>query len=447
MTTVVGEALIAPIGGEDDRAIAAQTKIRREIRVAIIFLSVFVLLFCGAGVFVPIGGAVIAAGTVAVESNVKRVAHPNGGIIEEILVRDGDQVEKGDPLIRLNTNVASASAELSSRSVAQLLAQKARLEALQEGRDSLTFAAELSQAQDAESRAAMQTEQRLFDLVRAEQTAIVAQLNERVRQYQEQISGISAQIVALKTQQELIEPELAGVRDLYERGYVTITRLNELERTSASLSGSLGALQSDAARARAGISETKEQILQIQQSTRAQAGADLASTNAALNDRRMASVSAADTFDRSVIVAPGDGIIDKLVFTTRGEVITPAETILEIVPLNDELLLEASIAPADIDQVSMGQSAMVRFSAFNLSETPQFDGHVTFISAEVAVDPNTGLSFYRARIQLDKAQSQTSAIAILPGMPAEIFIETGRRSVLSYVTKPLQDQLARAFKD
>lgn len=406
----------------------------------------FVALFLGAAI-IPMGGAVIGTGQLSVESRVKRIAHPVGGVISQIRVRDGDRVKKGDLLVRLDTTVSAVTANSASRTVDQLLAQRTRLTSELEGRDTLQFPASLSARTDGDARAAMQSERRLFSLRRTERNGLRSQLRQRVVQLQKQIDGYQAQISSLQKQQILIEPERKGVDELWQKGLVTINRRNQLERTAADLEGSIAALQASIAGAKARITETREQIIQIGQSARADAATELAQINNSLNTQQAKNISASDTLDRSEIRAPYAGVIDKMVFASVDDVIQPAQTIMEIVPDSDQLVVEAQIRPADIDQVQKGQMSRVHFTSYASPQTPVLEGQVAFVSAERTTERETGASYYRARIALDPKEIEKRKLSLIAGMPVDVFIATGSRSMLSYLTKPLSDQFSRAFRD
>lgn len=417
-------------------------------RMAIYAALALALIVIVGGALVPIGGAVIASAEVGPESRIKRIAHPTGGVIAQILVGDGDIVEEGDLLLRLEADVSAINAEYSERSLAQLLAQRARLVAEIEGRGSITFPAELLNDSSDAAREAMAAEQRRFALGRSERASLGAQLGERVNQLSRQIDGFEAQIGALRQQQELITPELEMLRGMYKQGYVTIRRLNEMERTAIELEGSIGALRANIAQSNAGIAQAQEQRIQIGQSARTQAGSELAQVEAAINSQRVNTASAGDTVDRSEIRAPYAGTVDKLAFGASGEVVRPAETILEIVPREDRLVFNGLVMPSDIDRVANGQSARIRLSAFNQATTPELTGEVVFVSADPVTLEATGTRLFRVRVALDAPSEEIATqLGLVSGMPAELFIETGSRSMLSYVTKPLVDQFQRAFRN
>ncbi|MEO1220241.1 MAG: HlyD family type I secretion periplasmic adaptor subunit, partial [Pseudomonadota bacterium] len=393
-------------------------------RYAAIAAAVLGLFFVIGAVLIPIGGAVIASAEVAPESRIKRIAHPTGGVISEILVSDGDLVEEGDVLIRFENTVSSVDAEFSERSLSQLIARRARLLAVIEGRGTLTFPAELTEDESDEARAAIAAEERRFAIGRQERASLASQLTERVNQLNRQIDGFGAQIEALEAQQALIKPELESVREAFEDGYVTIRRLNELERNAIELEGSIGSLRANIAQSSAAISQAEQQRIQLGQTARADAGDELAQVEAAINQQRVASVSAGDEFDRSEIRASDAGTIDKLVFSAVGEVVRPAEIMLEIVPQQDRLVFNGLVLPSDIDRVATGQPARIRLSALNQATTPELTGEVVFVSADPITDETTGARFFRVRVALSAGEtSALSNLNVVSGMPAELFIE------------------------
>ncbi len=435
-----GQTVLPPYNPE--RAIA------RQQRLSLILIAVLVFGFGAAMAFVPIGGAVVGSGQVGVESRIKRVAHPTGGIISALYVTNGAHVNKGDILMRLDDGVSGTQSQLSSLTVDQLMAQRARLEAERLGTSQIAFPAELRARDDTGARKAMADEEKLFLIRRSEQGGMRAQLAARVVQYGKQIDGYHAQIASLQKQAALIEPERASVKELWDKNLVTISRVNQIERTSADMQGTIGSLQAQIAQAQARITEANEQLLQMSETRRADAGTQLATINGTLNQEQIRSVNATDQYDRSVIRAPYSGTVDKLAFATIGDVVKPAETIMEIVPEHDRLLVEGMVSPADIDQVAENQHVRIRFTAFSSTASPEINGRVSVVAPERTTDTEARQSFYAVRIEVDPADlARWPELKLRPGMPAEIFIETGSRSMLSYLTKPLRDQFARAFRD
>lgn len=429
-------------------ALTPSQRLRHRTRRAFFAMGALLVGLLLMALVVRVSGAVVAQGSLGVESQIKTISHPTGGTLAELLVRDGSRVRQGDVLLRFDSAVSEAGAELTGASVDELRARRARLEAEREGRGSILFSRELLASGTPAAREAIEREQRMFSIKRSERASQAALLRDREDQYLAQIRSYTVQIAAIRQQEALIAPELQGLRDLYAKQLVTINRLNQLERTAVSLAGEAAALEANIAQARAGISENRQQLLGIDRSARAEAGAELSQVISALNDGELRSVGASDTLERSVVRAPQSGVIDKIAFSTPGSAIPAGQAIMQIVPDSDALLVEARVSPADIDQLTMGQSARVRFTAFNAQTTPEVAGRLTFVSAERATDERTGVSYYRVRVAVDGAEFQRqTGLTLTAGMPAELFITTGSRSLLSYLTKPIVDQFARAFRD
>lgn len=254
-------------------------------------------------------------------------------------------------------------------------------------------------------------------------------------------------MTSLRQQRALIEPERRGVRDLWDRQLVTINRLNQLERSAVDLDGSAAALNAQIAQVRARITEAQEQSVQLVQRRRVEAGGELAQINTALNQQRLRSVAATDQKNRSEIRAPYAGVVEKIAFAAIGDVVRPAEAIMEIVPDRDTMVVEAAVSPGDIDQVARGQQASVRFTAFNRATTPEIPARVVYVATDRSENPQAQVAYYTVRLAVDKAALHRERLELRSGMPAEVYIQTGRRPLISYLTKPLRDQLARAFRD
>lgn len=420
----------------------------RYVRLGLIIVTALIVGLFGLAALVQTTGAVIASGEVTVESRVKQIAHPTGGVIAAVFVHEGDHVKRGQPLMRLDSTVSGTSASRLGESLEQLLAQSGRLTAERDGLSAIPWPAELRNNKSPSARTAMQEESRLFSLRKQARFNEQAQYAARIRQTQSQITSLQAQMGAADKQAALIQPERDGVRSLYKRGLVTITRLNQLERTSVDLEGTSASLSSQIAEAHGRIAELRQQQIEAQQNARSQAGADLSAVVAKLNDQQIRSAAADDALDRSVLTAPYDGIIDKLAYTTIGGVVPPTQTIMEVVPDSDKLVVQVRINPADIDQLRINQPAVLRFSAFSAQTTPELNGKLIHVSAERTTEERTGQSYYKAQIEVsDEEMRRLGELKLLPGMPVEAFVQTTRRSLLSYITKPLRDQFSRAFKE
>jgi len=423
--------------------------VRKNVRRGLLVVAFLVFGLGGLAAVMPMTGAVVAGGAVSVESKVKKLSHPTGGVITEILVHNGDRVKKGQILMRLDSTVSASSASLTGETVDQLFAHKARLEAERDNAPRITFPPELtSRAAEPAIARLMASEISLFNLRRQTMAGQLAQLNERVNQMNQQINGYRTQADANRRQSQLIEGERAANKDLLDRQLVTLDRYNQLERSAVELEANAASLDTNAAASRARITEIRQQSLSLVQDSRSQAGMELGDVLTKLQAMQQNKVAADDTYERSLIRAPQDGIVDNLAYNTIGGTIPPTQTIVEIVPDTDELEVEAKVHTSDIDQLRIGQPASLRFSAFDMRTTPQIDGKLSHISANREVDERSGASYYTVNIKINpKQMSRLKGLKLVPGMPVECFIETSHRTMLSYLTKPLADQLQRSFRE
>lgn len=396
-----------------------------------------------------LAGAVIAPSVLVVDSNVKKVQHPTGGVVDVLLVRDGDRVQAGDLLVRLDETVTRSNLAVVQKDLIELSARRAREEAERDGEESIVFPADLlSQRGDPEVALVITGEERLFTMRRAAREGQKSQLKERIGQLKEEVQGLNEQIGAKDSELQLIAQELKGVRELWQKNLVPVTRVTALERDGARLGGERGALVAALAQAKGKISETELQILQIDQDLRAEVGRDLAEIRAKISELVEKRVAAQDQLKRVDIRSPQDGVVHQLSIHTVGGVVTAGEPIMLIVPEGDALTVEAKIAPQDIDQVRIGHKAVLRFTAFSRRTTPELNGEVSRISADISQDEKTGTSFYTVRITLPQSEiDRLNGLRLVPGMPVESFIQTGERTVVSYLTKPLRDQLMKAWRE
>ena len=396
-----------------------------------------------------IAGALIAQGSVVVDSNVKKVQHPTGGVVGKVNGQDGDHVKEGDILVQLDDTVTRANLAIVTKGLDELAARKARLEAERDGAESIAFPADLlARASEASVAVALGNERKLFELRRSARLGQKAQLKQRITQLQDEIQGLTAQQDAKAREITLIGKELDGVRELWKNNLVQITRLTALERDGARLEGERGQLVAAVAQAKGKITETELQVIQIDQDLSSEVAKDMREVDAKYGEFVERKVAAEDQLKRIDIRAPQGGTVLESKVHTVGGVVTAGDTIMLIVPAADNLLVEAKVNPHDIDQVQVGQSAVLRFSAFNLRTTPEINGTVTRVSADTTTDQRTGQAYYTTRIAMTKSEiARLGDIKLIPGMPVEAFVQTGERTVLSYLMKPLQDQFMRAFRE
>jgi membrane fusion protein, type I secretion system len=428
---------------------SARSSLRRHLGLG---LGAAIVLAGGIGGWAAtaeIAGAVIAPGSLVVDSNVKKVQHPTGGVVGELHVRDGDQVNTGALLVRLDETVTRANLAIVRKSLDELAARQTRLEAERDGDEKLIFPEELlARSADPAVLRLLAGEGRFFELRRAARAGQKAQLKERILQIEEQMRGLDEQIVAKASEIELINQELKGVRELWRKNLVPITRVMTLEREATRLRGERGALVASIAQAKGKISETQLQVLQIDQDLRSEVSKELAEIRAKTSELIEKRVTAEDQLKRIDIRAPQDGRVHQLAVHTVGGVINAGEAIMLIVPAGDVLTVEARIAPHDIDQIQVGQNAVLRFSTFNQRTTPELNGKVGRVSPDITQDQKSGMSFYTVRITLpDSEIARLSDNKLVPGMPVEVFIQTGERTALSYLVKPISDQLMRSWRE
>ena len=415
-------------------------------------IAVVIVLVAGVGGWAAtteLSGALIAQGSIVVDSNVKKVQHPTGGVVGELRVHDGDHVTSGQIVVRLDDTVTRANLAIVTKGLDEFGARKARLDAERDGADTITFPAEmLARANEPTVANALTNERKLFELRRTARAGQKSQLRQRVMQLQEEIGGFSAQQNAKSREITLIGQELEGVRDLWKKNLVPITRLTALERDGARIEGERAQLIASVAQAKGKIVETELQIIQIDQDLSSEVAKDMREVDAKIGEFVERKVSAEDQLKRIDIRAPQDGTVLQSTVHTVGGVITAGDPIMLIVPGADNLLVEAKFNPQDVDQLQLGQSATLRFSAFNQRTTPEIIGKVTRISADTTTDQRTGQSYYVVRIAMPTEEIlRLGDVKLIPGMPVEAFVQTGDRTVFSYLVKPLSDQLMRAFRE
>jgi HlyD family secretion protein len=432
-----------------ERTVDLQSPMRRQI-LAIGVTSVGLVLGLGGwAATTEFAGAVIASGQVVVNSNVKKVQHPTGGVVGELRVRDGDRVKAGDILARLDDTQTRANLAIIVKALDELAARQAREEAERDDADKVAFPADLLARMDnPDVNKAVTGELKQFETRRAAREGRRAQLKERIAQLKEEIGGYEAQIRSKDNQITWIIKELEGVQELWKKNLVPYTRVTALERDKERLEGERGQLVATIAQTKGKITETELQILQIDQDMRTEVSKDLADIRGKTAELVEKKVAAEDQLKRVDIRSPLDGIVHQLSVHTVGGVIGPAEVIMLIVPEADALEVEARIQPQDIDQVRVGQQAVLRFSAFSQGTTPELNGEVIRLSADVSEDQKTGVRYYTLRIAVSQVEiDRLGGLKLLPGMPVESFIQTSPRTVISYLAKPLQDQLSRAFRE
>jgi HlyD family secretion protein len=427
----------------------ARRSIRRHEIAGMVLVIILALGVGGWAGTVELSGAIIAHGAIVVDSNIKKVQHPTGGVVGELLVRDGDHVKLGDVLVRLDQTVTRANLAIVINGLTELEARKARLESERDALDNVAFPADLlKRAGDPDVAEVLNSERKLFDLRRSARIGQKEQLRSRIAQLNEEIGGLHAQRESKEKQIGIVKGELESVTELWKRNLVQISKLTELQREEARLEGESAQLVAQAAEVGGKVAETQLQIIQIDRDLSSEVAKETREIDGKIGEFVERKVAAEDQLKRVEIRAPQDGIVFQSNVHTVGGVITAGETIMLIVPEADKLAVEAKVNPQDIDQLQIGQNAMLRMSASNQRTTPEITGNITRISADTTTDQRTAQSYYTIRISLPHDQvARLGDIKLLPGMPVEAFVQTGERTLLAYLIKPLRDQVMRTFRE
>jgi HlyD family type I secretion membrane fusion protein len=414
-------------------------------------LLVIAAVFGGLGAWsalASVEGAIVARGNVQVESGRKTVRHPEGGIVKEILVRDGDKVKEGDLLVRLADKAAGANLRLVQGQVAELAIRRARLIAERENKDDLVIPGNVRIGkEDTALGQIVEAQRALLAAKRENKRAEVNLLRQQQTQLRTQIAGLKEQSASKARQTKFIEDELKSVRAQVEKGLAPKSKLLTLERSAEANRGEQAALTGSIAASEIKINELELQILRLDSIALEKVAEELRSVEAEMNASAQGLVTSQNPAERTEIRSPGAGRISKLAVQAPGAVVKAGETVMEIVPDDDMLVIAAQVNPQDVDKVQAGQAARVRLSALDQRTTPELDGQVSLVSPDLINDPVTGRGFYQATISVPPEQMQRlSGIALKPGMPAEAMISTGNRSPLSYILKPVSDSFSRALK-
>ncbi len=398
--------------------------------------------------FAPLDAAVIAHGSLSNETSKKTIQHLEGGIVRAIHIREGQEVKKGQLLFELDPTQANASFEIARNQLIALLAQEARLAAERDNQPSIRWPAELQNTGDPAVARAIADEQKQFFERRATIRGQVDVLNAQRSQYQSEIDGIERQSVGLKEQVAYVDDELTGLRTIYEKGLVPRPRLLALERERASLNGSIGRLQADRSKALQGVGEVGLRIRQLQQQFYEQVSQEVAEVRVKIADIREREIVAADQVKRINVVSPANGVVQNLRVFTNGAVIRPGEPMVDVAPEDEDLLIHAQFSPTDVDNIHNGMRAEVRLSSFHSRKIPVLEGTIQSISKDRIVDEANKTAYFLAIVRVDDSNlPKQVAERITAGMPAEVIVPTGERTVLQYLFEPLTNTLRKTMRE
>lgn len=423
----------------------------RAICLGVLATAILTLGFGGWAATAKLSGAVVSSGNVVVASDLKAVQHPDGGIVEDIRVRNGDRVNAGDIVLSLDDKLLKANLALVDDRLVALEAQAARLEAERDGLKDLIPPIELdARIEEVKVKRALASQRAVMEARRISRDGGIAALKEQIAQTEEEISGLEAQRAAKNEEIALIDHELEGLQILLEKGLTPETRITALKRERSGLTGSSGAHTSQIAVARGRISETRINLLQLEKSFQEQVMNEIADLSIEIDQLKERRASARLQLARVDVRAPTDGIVHELAVHTVGGVISPGETVMRIVPEADGLVINATIAPQDINNVTVGQPAGLVIAAFDRKLVPRLDGKIEYVSADLKTDSRTGMGYYEARVELDESAVDLlteQELNLLPGMPAEVYIETGERTMFEYLLDPLSKQVRTTFRE
>ncbi len=424
--------------------------LRRHAIAGLGAIALFIGLLGGWAGTTEIAGAVVAQGTVVPLEGSKRVQHPEGGVVSAILVKDGDAVAAGQLLLRLDSTAVSANLAVIVSQLSAAFALEARLTAESIGNDELTLPRSLDAWPDRATLAGLLAAQERLRQSRAEaQAGLAAQLQEQIGQLGEQISGLQSQQAAVRQQSEILAGEVADAQILFRDGLMEASRLNASRRELARLEGEAGNLAAEIASARTAIAGSRAKIAENTATFRAGVLEDLRDVGLQIAELLQQKIAAEDRLAKLEIRAPQAGIVHESIVRTVGGVVAAGETLMQVVPHTDRLALEARVSPLDIDKLNVGQLAAVRLTGLDARTTPELVAAVDAISPDLSRDPATGVAYFSIRMKLSEAE-----LARLPegqhvtaGMPAEAFLRTADRTVLSYLLGPLAAQLSHAFRE
>ena len=396
-----------------------------------------------------ISGAVVASGMVELESNRQVVQHLEGGMVDEILVHNGDRVEAGDVLVRLDGSALRSERAVIRDQLHEHLARIARLSAERDDADEVVFPDELLRSANysPEVQKMIEGQRELFEARNDSLQRTDEQLGEQITQIENQIRGLDAQHEALLEQREILTEELVDRESLLERGLIQRGQVTTQQRELAEIIGDIGRIEADTARSRGEIAALNIERLKLETTRREEAIAELRDLRAAELELRERLRSLDQTLDRLEIRAPMSGVVHGSEVFAVKSVIQAGQPIMYIIPQDQPLVVAVRLQPIHIDEVLIGQDAGLRFTAFDQRQTPEIEAHVSELSADVLTDENTGQSFYRAEVTPDEGQMERLGQTLVPGMPVEAYIHTGDRTPLAYLTKPLVDYFNRAMRE
>ena len=413
-------------------------------------LTILLIFLVGATAWASsakLASAIIAVGQLKVDSNRKQIQHLDGGIVNEIIVSDGQRVKKGDTLVILDPVQAKSSLGIVAGALFTAELKRSRLQAERDNTEQPDFTRFLHREHE-DKNSLIDAQQSLFSIRRSVQVSQQEILHQQIENLKSQISGFESQQASTKTQIEISKDELVNLKNLKARGLVGNERLLELERNLAQLEGRAGELVSSIASAKASIDEKRLELIRVKRSFHEQVLAELQDVESEIIDLQERANAATHHLQQMVVKAPVDGLIVGLNVHTEGGVVVPGQLLMEIVPDNDALIVEGQVLPTDVDDLRVGQSARVKLSGFQQRTTPELTGMLQYVSADSMLDERSGMTYFIIRVSIAAEElAKLPSEGLIPGMPAEVFVQTGERTALEYLLQPLSDTIDRAWRE
>lgn len=429
---------------------SAKTEMQRQMRLALATIVLFGGTSTAWSLMAPLGSAIVSSGLVVAEGNLRKVQHQTGGIVGALYVTEGEHVDAGDLLVRLNDTDSRANLNIVLNDLTASRAHKARLETERNGGDAITFPADLMTLAitDAEVLRVLDDERKFLATRRATRSGQAEQMDQRLEQLKEETAGLQRQLDASKKGREVAAVERQNLEGLAAAGLISRPRMSQLEREVVQADGQIGSTMAKISELSGKLRETQLAKDQLGKDTQSEVAKDLGETQTKIGELNQRLTSAQEQLKRIEIRAPISGKVHQLAVHTVGGVVSPTEPMMYIVPENDRLIVEIKIAPQDIDQVHIGQEVRIRFTAFNKIKTPELMGTVFRLDGDLTHEQQSGAAYYLAGVAVsDEELNRLEGQKLLPGMPAEAFIVTGERTFASYILKPVTDQIQRAVRE
>ncbi|WP_281545008.1 HlyD family type I secretion periplasmic adaptor subunit [Grimontia sp. SpTr1] len=425
-----------------------KTELNQTMKLGVLFVVFLFFSLVSLSWFIAINGAVVAIGNIGINGKPKVVQHIDGGLVDKIFVQDGQYVNSDSTLAVLDSSLLEANLEIYRSRLSSALATKSRLIAEQVGEDSIDFQNDHKLLVGFDSTLDKKGQLEIFNARRELNVGKKQRIQEKINQFKNQVNGISGQITSLLLQEKLIKQEVSSLSILEEKGLIPENQLLSVKRSLAVVQGDLAERRAELSRIRNSINDAEIELLQEERGRIEEVVNQLRESNSTIHELTQQIVSTINKLNRVEIKSPIEGIVHELAITTIGGVVRPGETILQVVPINAKKEVIVRVEPVSIDQIYKDQLVKVRFSSFNQNVVPELEGRVDYISADTSLDESSGQTYYSVRVEVPEQElKKLGGLELLPGMPVEAYIQTTKRTIIGYLTKPLTNHVLRAFNE